>query len=225
VTETNELINVLVECAIPMHRLRPPLARASLWVCLAGLMLLLLFVGHGVRADLVQKLREPDFVVALAASLASGILATIAAFMIMLPDRSRWWLLLPTPAIVVWFATIGYGCLTDWVNIGPDGVQLGETAACFGLILWISAPLAIALMVMLRYAAFLRAGAVVMMGSLAVAGISTAAHSVLHDHDATALILLWNLGPVALITGMAGLFGCDAFRSMAARLMPMHPAL
>ncbi len=222
-TATNELIDTLVECATPVRRLRPPLVRASLWIGFAGFLLALLCVGHGVRADLMQKFHDPDFALPLAAALASGLLAALAAFMISLPDRSRWWLLLPAPAVAVWFAMIGYGCLTDWVNIGPDGIQLGEAAGCFGLVLSISVPLAIVLLVMLRYAAFLRSGAVVMMASLAVAGIGTAVHLVLHDHNATAMVLLWNLGPVALIIGLAGLFGRDAFRSVAARLMPIHP--
>ena len=224
-TATTELIDTLVECATPVRRLRPPLARALVWVGFAGLLLLLLALGHGLRADLAQRLHEPAFVISLTGALATGLLAAIASFMISLPDRSQGWLLLPVPALAVWFSTIGYGCFTDWVSIGPDGIRFGEAVGCFALLLITSLPLSIALMVMLRYAALLRSGTVIMTGGLAVAAIASAALSLLHDHNATAMILVWNLGTVAVITGCAGLFGRRLFRSLSARLMTIHPAL
>jgi len=54
-----------------------------------------------VRADLGTRLHEPTFAPSIAAALATGILAAVAAFAISLPDRARWWLLLPVPALAV----------------------------------------------------------------------------------------------------------------------------
>lgn len=224
-TATSELIDTLVKCATPVRRLRSPAARALLWAAFAGLVLLLLAIGHGLRVDLAERLREPAFVASVAAALATAILAAVAAFTISLPDRSRWWLLLPAPTLAIWFATIGYGCFADWVSIGPDGVHLGEAVGCFSLLLITSVPLSVALMVMLRYAALLRSGAVTMMGGLAVAAFTATALSLLHDHNATAMVLVWNFGTVALIIGLAGLFGRSLLRSLSARLMVLHPAL
>ena len=73
-------------------------------------------------------------------------------------------------------------------------------------------PLAIALVAMLRYAALLRGGAVAMMGGLAVPAITATALSLVHDHDASVMILVWNLGTAALITGAGCLFGRRIFR-------------
>jgi hypothetical protein len=211
VTNTPELINALVECATPVRRLRPPLVRAGLWLALAVLVLVLLAIGHGVRADLAERLHQPVFAVSIAAALATGILAAVAAFIVSLPDRSQWWLLLPAPALAVWVGTIGYGCLTDWVSIGPDGVHMGEALRCFATLVLTSVPLAIALAVMLRYAALLRPGAVTLAGALAVAAITSSALSLLHDLDATMMILIWNLGTAALITALGSLFGRRMF--------------
>jgi hypothetical protein len=207
VTATRDLIDTLVECATPVRRLRPPIVRAMLWLAFAGLVLALIAAGNGVRTDLMARLGEPKFAASMGAAFLTGILATIAAFMISLPDRSRWWLLLPLPAVAMWITTIGYGCFADWVSPGPDGIRLGEEARCFALLVLTSVPLATALAAMLRHAALLRSGAVAVMGGLAVAAITASALSLFHDHDATVLILVWNLGTVALITGLGALFG------------------
>jgi hypothetical protein len=220
VTGTRELIDALVECATPVRRLRPPLVRAVLWLAFAGVVLALIAVGHGVRTDLMARLEEPKLAATDGAALATGILATMAAFMISLPDRSRWWLLLPLPALAMWITTIGSGCLADWVGLGPDGIRFGEELRCFALLILTSVPLAIALAAMLRYAALLRGGAVAMTGGLAVAAITATALSLFHDHDATVLILVWNLGTTALITGLGILFGRGTLRWMTSRLLP-----
>jgi hypothetical protein len=211
VTKTPDLIDALVECATPVRRLRPPLVRGALWLALAAFILALLAIGHGVRTDLAERLHQPVFAVSIAAALATGVLAAAAAFMVSLPDRSQWWLALPAPALAVWVGTIGYGCMTDWVVIGPDGVRLGETLRCFATLVLTSVPLAIALAVMLRYAALLRPGAVTAAGALAVAAITSSALSLFHDIDATMMILIWNLGTAALITGLGSVFGRRMF--------------
>ena len=58
------------------------------------------------------------------------------------------------------------------------------------------------------------------MGGLAVAAITATALSLFHDHDATVLILFWNLGTTVLITGLGTLFGRGMFRWMTSRLLP-----
>lgn len=222
-TGTQEIIDTLVECATPVRRLRPPLVRAMLWLAFAGLVLALIAVGHGVRTDLMARLDEPNFAAGSGAALLTGILAAVAAFMTSLPDRSRWWLLLPLPALAMWITTIGYGCFADWVSPGQDGIRIGEEARCFAMLVLTSVPLSVALAAMLRYAALLRGGAVAMMGGLAVATITASALSLFHNHDATVLILLWNLGTVVLITGLGALFGRGMFRWMTSRLLPSQP--
>jgi hypothetical protein len=218
VTATRELIDTLVECATPVRRLRPPLLRAMLWLAFASLVIALIVMGHGLRPDLTLHLRRPAFAITTAAALATGILSAIAAFVVSLPDRSRWWLVLPMPALAAWLSTIGYGCLTDWVNLGPEGIRFGEELRCFSILVLTSVPLTVALTVMLRYAAMLRAGAVATTGGLAVAAITASALPLFHNHDATAMILIWNVGTALLITGITSLFGRRLFSLLATRM-------
>jgi hypothetical protein len=200
--KTSDLIQALVADAQPVRRLRPPVVRAALWLLLPALVFGLLALGHGVRPDFAQRLAQPEFVVGTAASLLTGVLAAVGSFMLNLPDRSRTWAWLPVPTLAVWLVTLGHGCLTNWVAIGADGVQLGETARCFATVLMTSLPLSLAMFGMLRHGSLLRASTVAVTGSLAVAAMSATAMSIFHRLDATVMILVWNLGTAALIVAL-----------------------
>jgi hypothetical protein len=205
--KTSDLIQALVADAQPVRRLRPPVVRAALWLLLPALVFGLLALGHGVRPDFAQRLAQPEFVVGTAASLLTGVLAAVGSFMLNLPDRSRTWAWLPVPTLAVWLVTLGHGCLTNWVAIGADGVQLGETARCFATVLMTSLPLSLAMFGMLRHGSLLRASTVAVTGSLAVAAMSATAMSVFHRLDATVMILVWNLGTAALIVALGSWLG------------------
>ena len=79
--------------------------------------------------------------VSLAASLLTGLLAAFACMTASLPDRSRRWLLLPLPSLMLWLTCIGHGCLTDWVEFDAGAVAPGETLRCFSTLLLVSLPL------------------------------------------------------------------------------------
>jgi hypothetical protein len=219
VIKTPDLIASLAANATPVRRLRPPVMRAACWLLLAAVVLTLLAVNQGLRPDLVQQLSEPAFAVSMTASLLTGVLAAVVAFLVSLPDRSRLWLLLPVPALVAWLSNVGYQCLVQWVAIGPDGISLGEAARCFATLVLTSLPLSLAMLVMLRYAAPLRPNAATFMGSLAVAAITATALSLFHTVDATVMILMWNFGTAVLFVGLAGVFGRRMFRWVAPRTL------
>jgi len=215
VTKTPDLIDALVETATPVRRLRPPIVHAGLWLAFAAIVLGLIAIAHGVRPDFSDRMRQPLFVLGMLGALATGILAAVASFRLSLPDSSRLWIVLPLPALALWVATIGYGCLTDWVSIGPDGIRPGEAIRCFATLLMTSVPLSIAMLVMLRYTALLRPVEVSVLGGLAIAAVTAFALSLFHDLDATVMILIWNLGAAALIATLGSLFGRSMLTWMA----------
>ena len=204
---TPDLINSLAANATPVRRLRPPLARAALWMLVAVGVLVLLAVSQGIRTDLLECVQDPIFVIGMAATLLTGILATISAFMVSLPDRSPFWAALPVPAFIIWLSTIGYQCLTNWVSLKPEGLSPGETARCFATLVLTSLPLLLVLGLMLRHAASLRPMATALTGSLAVAAMTATALSLFHELDATVMILAWNLGTAVLFVGLGALLG------------------
>src|SRR5260370_11344988 len=97
VIKTPDLIASLAANATPVRRLRPPVMRAACWLLLAAAVLTLLAINQGVRPDFAQRLREPAFVICIAASLLTGVLAAIAALLGSLPDPARPLPLLPMP--------------------------------------------------------------------------------------------------------------------------------
>jgi len=223
VSKTSDLIDSLVDSATPVRRLAPPLLRTCIWLALAALILALLCVAHGVRPDLPMRLRQPIFVFSMFGALATAVLAAFASFKLNLPESPRWWVLLPLPGFAMWVSTIGYGCLTDWISMNPNGIQLGEAARCFATLLMTSVPLSIAMAIMLRFAALLRPTIVSAVAGLAIAAMTSFALSLLHNLDASIMILIWNLGMAALIAGMASALGRPLLAWVAARIMPALP--
>lgn len=216
---TSALIGALSANLPPVHRLRPPLTRTGCWLLLAAVVLALLAISQGIRPDLAQRMAEPFFVVSMAASVTTGVLAAVAAFMVSLPDRSRLWPLLPIPPLLVWLSTVGYQCLTGWIALDPNSVQLGEAARCFATLVLTGLPLSLAMLLMLRHAAPLRPMLTIITGSLAVGAITAAALSLFHELDATIMILMWNIGTATLIVGLAGALN----RRLLSRTLPVSP--
>ncbi|MGU2419714.1 NrsF family protein [Burkholderia cenocepacia] len=212
---TAELIESLVADATPVRQLPAPARRASGWLLFAALLLVCVAVAHGLRPDLLLKLRQPVFVTSVTAAAVTGVLAAVAAFAASIPGRSLRWLLLPVPALLVWIATIGYGCLTNWVEIGPRGMSPGETARCFATLALTGIPLSLTLLIMLRHVVRLAPAPVAMTGSLAVSAITAVALSLFHPLDATIMILMWNLGIVAILLSVSALYGKRLFAWVA----------
>lgn len=204
---TPELIESLVARVAPVRPLRPPLARSVGWLLFAAVILALIVITRGMRPDLVFHLRQPQFAVSITAALLTGVFAAVAAFTVSIPGRSRYWLLLPIPALFVWMSTVGYGCLTSWVSLQAGELRFSDEAGCFAALVLTGAPLSLSVLFMLRHAAHLNPRPVALSAGLAVAGLTATALSLFHNHDASVWILVWSVGTVALFVSLGGLFG------------------
>lgn len=204
---TADLIQSLAANVTPVKRLRPPYVRAGLWLLLAAIVIGLLTLGHGLRPQFAERMRDATYAIGVLGALVTGVLAAITAFQISLPGYSRRWLLLPIPPLIVWLANIGYQCFAGWVSLPPGAVTIEAASSCVVTIVLTSLPLALMMLVMLRYAALFQPVLVTLFGSLAVAAMTSMALAMFHPLDATVMVLGWNLGISVLFVAMATGFG------------------
>lgn len=217
---TDDVVRAIVADAAPVRPLLPPFLRALGWFGFAVVVVAVVALSFGLRADLSMKLREPAFALELAAVALTGAMATIAAFHVSLPDQSGLWLLLPAPPAVLWLFTVGYGCLANWVSLDPDGLAIGMTLRCFTTVVLTSIPLAGSLFLMLRHAGHIRPSATAGAGCLAVAALTAGGLRLFHDLDATVLVLAWSLGLTGLFVGLGCVAGGMLFSVTAHRQAP-----
>ncbi len=200
---TDQLIARLSADAGPVQRLRHPLMRAAAWLgCVA--------IGSGgviaAFADtsaFIGRAHDVRQMVELTATLATGLLAIVAAFEMSLPDRSRAWALLPLPALAAWLATTGLGCLQGWIAGTPT--DLGESAECFLILLGTSIPLGLVLSWMLLRAKPLAPASVAAMGGLGVAGIAAFLLQFFHPFDVTVIDLAIHAVAIGLVIAVSAL--------------------
>ncbi len=204
--DTDDLIARLAADArpvTPVHAER----RAMLWLGFAIALITGLVAWHGFRPDLADRVDLPAERIQWFASVATGILAAIAAARLAEPGRPAAWALLPVPALVVWVAGMGFGCLADIARLGPSAMVLGTSWSCLGFITGVGAPLLAVLLYLLRDGASLRPGRVSAMAGLAAAALCSAGLSLFHHLDAALMILVWHGTAVALVCAFGAVTG------------------
>jgi hypothetical protein len=203
----DQLIARLAGEAEPVRRLLPPLIRAALWLAAVAV------VSAGAVAALAdldvieQRTGGPILDLELVATLATGVLAIVAAFYLSLPDRPLSWALLPLPTLVIWIASSGYSCYRNWIVTGTDGWAWGDSAQCFRFIVLVSIPLGVALLFALRRARPIAPVPVAALGGLGVAALAAFLLQFFHPFDVTILDLTVHVVAVALVVGVSSLVG------------------
>jgi hypothetical protein len=184
-TSTDDLIVALARDAAPVRRLRPPLARALVWLAGIALPAAVAVAAFANWSVFDRRIENPDLAIELAGTLLTGCTAVIAAFYRSLPDRSRYWSLLPVPSLVVWLSGSGMGCWRHWVaQVGGDW-RLGESADCFCFILGLGLPLSAILLWALRRARPLAPVPVAALGGLGAAALAAFLLQFFHPFDVT----------------------------------------
>ncbi|WP_431285319.1 NrsF family protein [Humitalea sp. 24SJ18S-53] len=203
---TDDLIARLAANAKPV---KPVVAgrRAMLWLAFAIALLTAVVLWHGLRPDLPLRLDLPAEQIQWLASVATGVLAAIAAARLAEPGRPTAWALLPVPAMVVWVAGMGWGCLADFARMGADALVLGTSWSCLGFIFGVGTPLLAVLLYLLKDGASLRPGRVSAMAGLAAAALCSAGLSLFHHLDAALMILVWHGMAVALVCCVGAVTG------------------
>ena len=205
--ETDKLIQRLSKRSEPMRPLPRPWSRTLAWLALSLPYVALVVLVVSPRADLVEKLSDARFLVEQAAALATGVAAAAAAFATVVPGHDRKAALLPALPLVVWLGSLGQGTIQTWLRSGSDGLWLAPDWICFPAIVLVGSTPAIALVAMLRRGAPLMPCTTVALGGLAAAGLGNFGLRLFHPQDASLMVLVWQFGSVAVLTGLAGCAG------------------
>jgi hypothetical protein len=197
--KTDQMIDNLAAELAPVRVLRPPPARALLWLGVVGAVSAALILRFTQWGAILPRLQTPRVALETAATALTAITATIAAFELSIPDRSPRWAWLPVPTLLLWLAASGLGCLSN--GLGTQGAEgpMGESPHCFIFITGASVPLAIGLFWMLRRARPLNSLPVAATGTLGVAATAAFVLQFFHPFDVTVIDLALHLAAIGLV--------------------------
>ena len=203
----DRLIEGLASDLRPVQPLPSPGRRAMIWLGFVILAALVLSLIADLSAFAQRFMASPDMWLAMLGSALTALLAAIAAFRLSLPDSARAWAWLPLPAVVLWIAASGLGCLRNVVLPGTYVPPLGETMECLAIIVALSVPFSLLMFAMLREAFSLLPGLTATIAGLAVAAASATVLNLFHPFDAAVVDLLVHALAVALVVVVSRVYG------------------
>jgi hypothetical protein len=204
---TDEFIERLAANLKPVRPLRAPWARAVLWLGVAIPYVAAVVWGKLTMVDPAQAANDTRFMVEQAATLATALTAAIAAFRSAVPGFDMRILLLPIAPLGLWLASVGHGCVEDWLRLGADGLTIRPDWDCLPMATIIGIVPAAAIIVMLRRAAPLHPRLTLALAALAVASIANFGLQFAHVRDASIMVLVWHLGAAAALAALGGWLG------------------
>jgi hypothetical protein len=204
---SEDLIKALAADAAPVRRLASPMVRVALWLAASATYAAVVVAVMGLRPDLPSRLTDPRFVVELGAAFLTSVLAAAAAFCAGCPGRPIWERFAPLPALGLWFLSLGEGCWQSFVEVSGQGLHFQQDFLCFPSIVLVSIVPAALILIMIRQAAPIAPVTTTALGALAAAALGATALRLFHAQDASAMILVWQFGSVALLAGFGALVG------------------
>jgi hypothetical protein len=202
--ETAELIKRLAADTSMVRRLQPPWLRAMFWLAIALPYVAVVVHGKLMMVDPSQALADPRFMIEQVATFATALTAAFAALCSVVPGFDGRMFLLPLGPLALWIASVGHGCVQDWLRFGAAGLAIRPDWECLSSATIIGIIPAIAMVVMLRKGAPLQPRLTLMLGAVAVAAIGNFGMQFFHFRDASIMMLFWHLGNVAVLSALAG---------------------
>lgn len=204
---TAALIDRLSRDAAPVRRLPGPAARAALWLLVSLPFVAGVIVAHGTLPGLDRMMDEPRFLLEQFGAAITAVLAAVGAFASTVPGAGRRWLWLPLIPLAVWLASVGGGCLEDWLALGEEGLRLRIDWDCFLPMALLGTLPGAAIVLMLQRGAPLRPRLTLALGGLAVAALANVALQMFHLGDLSLMVLVWHLGSMVAFSLLASLLG------------------
>jgi hypothetical protein len=208
IMKTEDLITSLAaDSRTPTRLLRPPIVRLAVWIAVSLPWIALVVAAMGLRSDLAVKLQEQGWIVEQGAALAVALTAAMAAFCAGVPGRPMWERAAPVLPLLVWLGTLSIGCLQEILSAGPQGLGFQTDWACLPGIVMIGLVPGVAMALMLRRGAPLAPVLSVGLGGLAASAFADFGLRLSHQQDASLMVIVWQVGTVALLTAFSAMLG------------------
>jgi len=204
---TDDLIERLARDARPVRPLPAPHRRAAAWLLVALPFMVAVVLVISPRPDLMDQLAAPRYLMEQFAALATAVAAAVAAFAAVVPGIDRRLIWLPALPGAAWVASLGLGCVRDWLALGSEGLRVTPDPECLLYIAMIGSVPAVALVAMLRRGAPVAPRLALFMAALAAAAVGNFGLRLFHTQDAGLMVLIWQFGSVALLAVLGGLAG------------------
>ncbi len=205
--DTDTLIERLSEDAAPVRRLPAPWLRALLWLLPGLAIIAAVVVAVKGLFDPRMVLADHRMVIEEAATLVTAVTAALAAFQSTVPGASRRWLWVPLAPLAVWLASVGQGCIDDYIRLGMAGLAVRFDGGCMLPMVLIGFVPTIMIVVMLRRGAPLAPRLTLALAGLAVAALANFGLILFHTGDVSIMVLVWHFGLVMVASAVAAALG------------------
>lgn len=205
--DTDFLIRHLAGAPAAVRPLPRPSVRLAAWLAMSLAYVAMVVVLMMPRSDLASAVMDPQFLVEQSAALATAASAAFAAFCMNIPGRDRRVLALPLAPLSIWLASLGSDCLATVLQSGWSSLRFEEDWMCLPAIALAGAVPAALIVFMLRRGAPLAPGVTMALGGLAAAGLGSFGLRLFHAEDASLMVLVWQLGTVALLSAFSASLG------------------
>ena len=202
--KTERLVERLAAELTPVRRIARTGTRLAWWLLISVPAAGLVAWASGLRPDLVARLADRSFLVEEGAALLTALVGVYAALCAGLPDQPGWKMWLPMAPVALWFGVLGRQCLDVFLRMGPEGLSITPDAMCLPAIALGGLAPAIAIVVLLRGSGKFRTTGACLCGALGAAALGAAALRLYHMEDAAIMVIVWQLGSVALFSLAAG---------------------
>lgn len=208
---TEELVGSLAGDVRPVRRLSSPPVRLLAWLALSSPWIALVVWYKNPRADLALKIGEGVWLFEQSLALTTALAAGLAALCASIPGRPVWERVFPLLPLGLWMAIVVEGSIRSVLAGGTWSSLLEVDWICLPNIALLGVIPAVAMIVLVRRGAPVSPYATIGYAALAATTLAEFGLRFFHPKDASLMILIWQMGSVALLTAICVVFARHLF--------------
>ncbi|GMV62766.1 MAG: hypothetical protein AMXMBFR74_19340 [Parvibaculum sp.] len=166
---------------------------------------------RGPRADIALKIGEGGWLFEQSLALTTALVAGLAALCASIPGRPVWERVLPLLPLGLWIAIVVGGSVRSVMVGGAWSSLVKVDWVCLPNIASLGVVPAIAMISLIRRGAPVSPYATIGYAALAATALAEFGLRFFHAEDASLMILVWQMGSVALLTAICTVFARHLF--------------